>query len=866
MMAQLTRLSAALNDRYRIERELGAGGMATVYLAEDLKHKRKVALKVLKPELAAVLGADRFVQEITTTASLQHPHILPLFDSGTADGFLFYVMPFIEGETLRDKLNRETQLGVDEAVRIARDVADALDYAHRRGVIHRDIKPENILLHDGRPMVADFGIALAVSAAAGGRMTETGLSLGTPHYMSPEQATAEKEITGRSDVYSLASLLYEMLTGNPPHVGSSAQQIIMKIIAEPMQPVTALRKSVPPNVAAALTKALEKLPADRFATAKEFADALINPSFIAAGSTVPKARAVHADSRSRLTAPLLTLAVVATVVGAWGWLRPQPVGERRQLVVDVPRLSRILSAVISPTGTRMAFTGDGRLWIRDLDDRAAHALEGTDGAMAPFWSPDGSHIAYFVGNRIFRVAADGGAPSLVTSIDMACPLEVACGGSWTNDGTMLLSSGFSKLLVVSERGGQAQPYVTPAPGEHFHQVAALPNGRGAVFDVDPDHGTGRIDVWNGRERRVLLENASSPRYADLGYVVFIRDGGIWAVRLKGTALEGDAFPVVDRGTHHSVSRSGALLYTAPGTYEEQLVWVDRGGVMREAVASDDGVARNPALSPDESRIAFNGKAGVRIHVPSRGVRMALGGDDKVQTAPVWAPTGDRVYYESVRAGARDQEDALIRATTPGTGATVTITDSGFDPAFSADGRYLTYTTGNVSNQDLWFVDLRAPSSTATAFSASPEFASALRVSPDGRHAAFVVGDWTTGKFEIYLSRFPGGQERTQVSSGGISYLSRVYWSAAGDQLYYVRGSDGALMTVDVNLASDIGLSTPRVLFTESTADLSFRDGLAVSRDPSRFLAVRRTVRHGGTPTTFVLLENWSAPTDRSVKR
>ncbi|HET7249183.1 MAG TPA: serine/threonine-protein kinase, partial [Gemmatimonadales bacterium] len=239
------RLGAALADRYRLERELGQGGMATVYLAEDLKHHRQVAIKVLKPELAAVLGADRFVQEITTTAQLQHPHILPLFDSGRtggqadgrSDDFLYYVMPFIEGETLRNKLDREHQLGIDEAVKIATDVADALDYAHRHGVIHRDIKPENILLHDGRPMVMDFGIALAVSAAAGGRMTETGLSLGTPHYMSPEQATAESDITGRSDIYSLGCVLYEMLTGQPPHLGGSAQQIIMKIIAEPVAAV-----------------------------------------------------------------------------------------------------------------------------------------------------------------------------------------------------------------------------------------------------------------------------------------------------------------------------------------------------------------------------------------------------------------------------------------------------------------------------------------------------------------------------------------------------------------------------------------------------------------------------------------------------
>ena len=292
-MSGTTALTAALAGRYRIERELGHGGMATVYLAEDLRHKRHVAVKVLKPELAAVLGADRFVQEITTTAALQHPHILPLFDSGEAAGFLYYVMPFIDGETLRARLDRETQLGVAEAVRITVAVADALDYAHRHGVVHRDIKPENILLHDGRPMVADFGIALALSAAAGGRMTETGMSLGTPHYMSPEQATADKEITGRSDIYSLGSVLYEMLTGSPPHTGSSAQQIIMKIITEPARPVTELRKSVPPHVAYAVAQALEKLPADRFESAREFADALEGRG------TVP--------STVRLAAPVTTM-------------------------------------------------------------------------------------------------------------------------------------------------------------------------------------------------------------------------------------------------------------------------------------------------------------------------------------------------------------------------------------------------------------------------------------------------------------------------------------------------------------------------------------------------------------------------------
>src|SRR5687768_14534932 len=319
------RLAAALSERYRIEREIGQGGMATVYLAEDLKHKRKVALKVLKPELAAVLGAERFVQEITTTAALQHPHILPLFDSGTADGFLYYVMPYVEGETLRAKLDRETQLGIDEAVRITREVADALDYAHRHGVIHRDIKPENILLHDGRPIVADFGIALAVSAAAGGRMTETGLSLGTPFYMSPEQATAEKDLTSRSDIYSLGSVLYEMLTGNPPHTGASAQQIIMKIVTAEAAPVTRLRKAVPANVAAAVARSLEKIPADRFESAKAFAEALVNPTYTTLRTAVGGAAAGERRwSRDPRTIATAAIAAMASLTLVWALTRPAP--------------------------------------------------------------------------------------------------------------------------------------------------------------------------------------------------------------------------------------------------------------------------------------------------------------------------------------------------------------------------------------------------------------------------------------------------------------------------------------------------------------------------------------------------------------
>ena len=276
MTGVISRLGAAISDRYRIERELGTGGMATVYLAEDVRHRRKVALKVLHPELSAVLGPERFLKEIELTASLQHPHILPLFDSGSADGQLFYVMPFVDGETLRTRLERERQLPIADAVRLATEVADALSYAHGRGVVHRDIKPENILLQGGHALVADFGIALAVQHAGGQRMTQTGLSLGTPHYMSPEQAMGERDITSRSDIFSLGCVLYELLTGEPPFTGPTPQAIVARVVTEEPRSLSLQRKTIPSNVEASVQRALQKLPADRFGSAAEFASALVS--------------------------------------------------------------------------------------------------------------------------------------------------------------------------------------------------------------------------------------------------------------------------------------------------------------------------------------------------------------------------------------------------------------------------------------------------------------------------------------------------------------------------------------------------------------------------------------------------------------
>ncbi|HSM59722.1 MAG TPA: serine/threonine-protein kinase, partial [Longimicrobiales bacterium] len=304
-------LKRALAERYTIERELGRGGMASVYLAEDLKHHRPVAVKVLDPDLASVLGPERFLREIEIAAGLDHPHILPLYDSGEADGFLYYVMPYIEGGSLRDRLERERQLPVDEALQIAREVADALSYAHGHDVVHRDIKPENIMLAGGHARVADFGIARAINAAGGERLTHTGLAIGTPTYVSPEQAAGERDVDGRSDLYSLGCVLFEMLAGVPPFTGTLESVVRQHLVAEPPA-ITSIRPAVPTPVAAAIMRALAKTPADRFSPAAQFADALRAPAAGQPPPFVPTAR--HADPAAATIAFSLASLIVLAVV------------------------------------------------------------------------------------------------------------------------------------------------------------------------------------------------------------------------------------------------------------------------------------------------------------------------------------------------------------------------------------------------------------------------------------------------------------------------------------------------------------------------------------------------------------------------
>jgi serine/threonine-protein kinase len=412
------RLTTVLADRYRIERQLGQGGMATVYLAQDLKHDREVALKVLRPELGAVLGPDRFLAEIKITARLDHPHILTLIDSGVADGFLFYVLPLVRGESLRAKLERERQFAVDEALTITRQVASALDYAHRQGVIHRDIKPENILLQEGEAVLTDFGIALAVKEAGGNRLTETGLSLGTPQYMSPEQATGDRVLDGRSDIYSLAAVLYEMLAGEPPVTGPTAQAMIAKLMTERPIRLKVVRDAVPDAVDTAAARALSKVPADRFTTAGEFARSLVVPGAASAVKARTWPRSVFAAA----------VAVAAVLVGIAAAVSLR--GRRSVSAPFTPRLEQLTTdgnarrPALSPDGTRLAYVA------RDCDERE-HCTE----------------------RLVVRDIGDAGSITVLRGMTIGRPSWAAGGRFLVAD---LMDVGRISSVVVSALGGAAR--------------------------------------------------------------------------------------------------------------------------------------------------------------------------------------------------------------------------------------------------------------------------------------------------------------------------------------------------------------------------------------------------------------------------
>ncbi len=882
-MAELTqRLTAAFDGRYRIERQLGEGGMATVYLAEDVKHERKVALKILKPELAAVIGAERFIAEIKTTANLQHPHILTLFDSGEVEGFLYYVMPYIEGETLRGKLDREKQLGVEEAVRIARDVADALDYAHRSDIIHRDIKPENILLHDGRPVVADFGIALAISAAGGGRMTETGLSLGTPHYMSPEQASADRDLSTRSDLYSLGCVLYEMIAGQPPHTGPSAQSILMRILTETPRPLTELRHTVPPHVSAAVAKAIEKLPADRFDGAKSFMKALEDPGFTYSPTIVERPSATTAvrspvapaaASRRRLSLMIGATAVVALAAGyllATG-LRPEaPAGVSAAFEI-LPDTSHLVVSfccgpvvAVSPQGDRIVYegalgeqqqSGTQALYQRPLGERVALRVPGTGNARSPFFSPDGQWLGFFKTDGLYKVRFDGGSPLPVTSF-----AALSAGATWGPDNTIVYANrGETGLFRVPADGGTAERVTTvdTTAGEVSHAFPHfLPDGETVLFGVRGrgDHFALEAVRLKTGQRVPLGIAGSDPSYVEPGFLVFSDgSGSIMAQPFDAGALEvrGDRFRIADgvqfRNSGMSefgISRTGTLIFRetgGTGNEVRDVIMVDRSG--REEVVTSGPVLRGPRFSPDGRYIAYAIDAGDVDEVwrwdllRSNANRVTFEGSSRSVS---WSPDGDRLLFQREGQGAVSKDP-------DGSGAVESvIQNEGGTPVLSPDGRWLLWSIGEGLGLRIWYKSVDEGGEERPLFSSRfPEFSPTI--SPDGRWIAYVAED--DGEDQIYVSPFPDLGARVKISpQGGRGPV----WSRDGTELFYRDYARQMLMAVEVRAEEAFDVGTYTELFQES-GYRRINGGTAydVGPDGQRFVFVRGGGTGGGVKTVVV---------------
>jgi serine/threonine-protein kinase len=871
----IDRLNSALEDRYEIERELGEGGMAKVYLARDLKHNRPVALKVLKPELSAVVGADRFLAEIETTANLRHPHILPLFDSGEADGFLFFVMPYVEGETLADRLKRESQLPVEEGVRIATAVANALDHAHRSGVIHRDIKPGNILMQDGEPVVSDFGIAIAVGAAGGSRLTETGLSVGTPFYMSPEQATGDQIVGPASDTYALGCVLYEMLVGEPPYLGNSAQAVLGKIIQGEPVSATSFRKSIPLNVDSAIRKALEKLPADRFASVGEFAKALADPAFRHGEPADPTAMADPGPWKRRTMVGWGLAAAFALAFG-WSATRPEPPRQVGRFAIpadDGTAFTR--PAVIMPDGTGMVYVapgpeGQSMLWSRKWSETAGTPVRGTEGpVLGTSLSPDGLEVSFSAGGPgPLRVA-----PMLGGSVRTIAE-ESWGGGVWTSDGSEIFFLDATWGISRVPAGGGSVTRVISAPPDSLYGPLALLEDEGLLLvralrlaqASDSEIRALRLETG---EMKTLVEGTQPVAVTPGGTLVFgTADGAIMAAPLDLGELRVTSAPAlmlegltttVTFDVRASFSRDGSLVYL-PGTSSAQAtpVWVGRNGGMQPVDPGWDVVGNSTyssvALSPEGGRLAISmfrdGVWDVWIKELDSGPLSRFTFEGTFNRRPTWAPDGETVYFLSGRGGNSD----LWSRPADGSRAAELVYDHavGTNEAFpTADGSQVVFrvgsNTGGVSDSDILSIRPGVDSEPTTLVDS--DFVDwQPAISPDGRWLAYASNE--SGRYEVYVRPFPDAQtSRQQVSVDGGT---EPVWSRDGSELFY-RGPTH-FVAAAVSTAPSFAVRGRTELFP--VGQLLAGAGhpqYDVHPDGERFLML---LQGSVVPTALVLVQNW----------
>jgi serine/threonine-protein kinase len=857
------RLHAALRGRYALQRELGAGGMATVYLARDERHDREVAIKVLHPDLGAALGGERFLAEIKVTAKLQHPHILPLLDSGEADGLLFYVMPYVTGETLRARLVREKLLPIDEALRIAREVGDALQHAHAQGVIHRDIKPENILLQDGHALVADFGIALAVQSAGGARMTQTGLSLGTPQYMSPEQAMGERAVDARTDVYALGAVTYEMLTGDPPFTGSTVQAIVAKVLTEKPTAPSAVRDTVGAGVEQAVLKALAKLPADRFASARAFVEALERPGSAGAAATASGARgaALAPAGRGASRAVLAALGVMTIVaaVAVAGWWRAAhgggmaSAGGEVRFSVELPAGQQLIEVprpfAVSNDGRLVVVVAEGpdrvaRLWVRQVGEVSAIELKGTDGATSPAFSPDGKWIAFVAREKLRKVPSTGGPVT-----DLAEVVGEETGTAWGSAGLIFVGHQ-GRIASVPEAGGELTEgdHAGVAPGVSERYPVALPDGRSYLFTTWGGSIQG-ARVWyrsldGGPAKPIGADSVTGVGVANGWLVLGGSAGTLRLVRIapdfqsvRGASRQVmDGLSVVIQVPMATMSPSGVLLVQQGQGLADLVVRGVRGD--SAVIPAERHEWADVRLSPDGKRVAAAStrRTGTDLWIVDRasGATSRLTTDGRTNSRSDWTPDGERVVYRAER----DRHTELWIQ--PASGGTATpfyraVNRDIWEVTLSPDGQWMLYRTGTLGTADIWYRRLR-DDTTSRPFAATPATEAEARFSPDGKWVAYSSSE--SGTSQVYVRAFPDGAARYQVSvDGGMQPV----WAPDGKAIFYVPAVSGTIMRARLAIGRDVAV-TSREVVLKGRYYLPVRNGHAlydVLPDGEHLLLIRR---------------------------
>jgi Tol biopolymer transport system component len=862
-----TRLGA-----YDITAQIGEGGMGQVFRATDTTLKRQVAIKTLPPSLAG--DADRlarFQREAEVLASLNHPNIGAIYGFENEGGVHALVLELVEGQTLAEKLDGQGAKGIrlNDALAIARQIADALDAAHERGIVHRDLKPANIALTpDGVVKVLDFGLAKPAAGAAGLDQftnsptlmapTVDGVLLGTAPYMSPEQARG-KVVDKRTDIWAFGCVLYEMLAGRRAFNGGTSSDVIASIL-EREPDFSVLPASTPPHIVRLLARALRKDPRTRL---RDIGDA--REELDVRSDAAP---AGHSASRFRehLAWAALVLAASAAAVLVGNSMRKPPAHTEVMFDASFP-------PGVAPTFTQLAISPDGRflaaaptfegrtpIWLRPIDSTAGRMLPGTEGAIFPFWSPDGKSIGFFAERKLKRIELDGEAVSIVTDV------QVARGGMWQPDGTILFApNAVGPLFRVPASGGTAVTATHLEPGQNDHRAPfLLPDGRHFLYY---SRGTPQVrGVYvarlDGSESRRLADADAAAVYAASGQLLFVRQGDLFAQPFDADRLTlgGAAFrvagpvavmPAISLASL-AASPSGAIAYAANGVQSAQFVWFDRTGTQIEAIGQPERMAMAmPSLSPDERRIAFSRVVGSNWDIwlmDMRGAMSRLTSDPALDFNPIWSPDGRQVFFQSARGQGPDLYVRSVADGTPEERLLKTRADQPRAPSdVSADGRVLLYTGSTGTTSEIWSLPL-VGDRTPHSFVKSNFNARDGQFSPDGKWVAYQSDE--SGRNEIYIQPFHGPGERIQVSAAGGT---QVRWGRRSAELFYVA-ADRRLNAVPVSIPANgaAALGAPKPLFQISTFGAQLGLQYAVSADGQRFLVNNQSV----DPPSITMILNW----------